>query len=182
MVLQDQWQYTNLSLVCTSMIVRWGDFARNMFWLAVVGGGVILLHILTLLFLRWRIKSKLHGALSLPRFELFLLLLSVPALCQTSAFIIRGIQRGLHTPIFYCFLYVEWAMVRQVQIAQCLLYYPACSSHPLVLLLLVCRISYGPNCKPFMWSNIVFKSLFSVSCMWIQLWSLEHGANCTPQT
>lgn len=89
------------------MIVRWGDFARNMFWLAVVGGGVILLHILTLLFLRWRIKSKLHGALSLPRFELFLLLLSLPALCQASAFIIRGMQRGLDTPIFYCFLYVE---------------------------------------------------------------------------
>lgn len=62
-----------------------------MFWLAVVGGGLTLLHILTILFLKWRSKTALYGALSFPRFELFLLLLALPAVCQASAFIIRGV-------------------------------------------------------------------------------------------
>jgi hypothetical protein len=61
-----------------------------MFWLAVVGGGLILLHVLTLLFLRWRTNFFPKGALSVPRFELFLLVLALPAMCQASAFTIRG--------------------------------------------------------------------------------------------
>lgn len=68
----------------------WSDFQRNIFWLAVVCGSLILLHVLLLLFLRWRIKTPLHGALSFPRFELFLLILALPAVCQASAFVIRG--------------------------------------------------------------------------------------------
>ncbi|CAK9863574.1 unnamed protein product [Sphagnum jensenii] len=68
----------------------WQDFERNMFWLAVVGGGLILLHILMLVFLRWRTKTSLRGALSVPRFELFVLVLALPAICQASAFTIRG--------------------------------------------------------------------------------------------
>ncbi|KAG0614713.1 hypothetical protein M758_6G198100 [Ceratodon purpureus] len=68
----------------------WSDFWRNIFWILVVCGSLILLHILLLLFLRWRTKTPLHGALSIPRFELFLLILVLPAICQASAFVIRG--------------------------------------------------------------------------------------------
>ncbi|BBN01488.1 hypothetical protein MPTK1_2g07770 [Marchantia polymorpha subsp. ruderalis] len=68
----------------------WRDFARNMFWLGAVGGGLILLHVLLLLFLRWRTKTSVRGALTVPRFELFLLVLAIPCMCQASAFIIRG--------------------------------------------------------------------------------------------
>eukprot|EP01018_Ginkgo_biloba_P013824 Gb_22704 [translate_table: standard] len=68
----------------------WQDFERNMFWLGVVGAGLIILHILILIFLKWRTKTSLRGALSVPRFELFLLILTLPCMCQASAFIIRG--------------------------------------------------------------------------------------------
>jgi hypothetical protein len=74
----------------TRVYTGWQDFERNMFWLAVVGGGLILLHILMLVFLRWRTKTSLRGALSVPRFELFVLVLALPAICQASAFTIRG--------------------------------------------------------------------------------------------
>ncbi|CAM6127196.1 unnamed protein product [Calypogeia fissa] len=68
----------------------WRDFARNMFWVGAVGGGLILLHIVLLLFLKWRTKTSVRGALTIPRFEIFLLILAIPAMCQASAFIIRG--------------------------------------------------------------------------------------------
>ncbi|KAL2642981.1 hypothetical protein R1flu_010568 [Riccia fluitans] len=68
----------------------WRDFSRNMFWLGVVGGGLVLLHILLLVFLRWRTKTSVRGALTIPRFELFFLVLAIPCICQASAFIIRG--------------------------------------------------------------------------------------------
>jgi hypothetical protein len=67
------------------------DFWRNIFWLGVVCGGIILLHILLLLFLCWRTRMPLHEALSIPRFEL-LLILVLPAICQASAFVIQGIK------------------------------------------------------------------------------------------
>lgn len=68
----------------------WQDFGMNMFWLGVVGGALIVLHMLILVFLKWRTKTSLRGALSIPRFELFLLILTLPCMCQASAFIIRG--------------------------------------------------------------------------------------------
>jgi hypothetical protein len=68
----------------------WQDFERNMFWVSIVGGGLAFLHLLTLLYLRWRTKTSLRGALSFPRFEIFLLILFSPAICQACAFIIRG--------------------------------------------------------------------------------------------
>jgi hypothetical protein len=87
-------QSTNLEslkdMLNTRKYTGWQDFQRNMFWLAVVGGGLILLHVLTLLFLRWRTNFFPKGALSVPRFELFLLVLALPAMCQASAFTIRG--------------------------------------------------------------------------------------------
>ncbi|KAH9534978.1 hypothetical protein CY35_17G030300 [Sphagnum magellanicum] len=68
----------------------WQDFERNMFWVSIVGGGLAFLHLLTLLYLRWRTKTSLRGALSFPRFEIFLLILFSPAICQACAFVIRG--------------------------------------------------------------------------------------------
>lgn len=61
-----------------------------MFWMAVVGGSLILLHIMLVLFLRWRTRAPIRGTLTIPRFELYFLILAVPGLCQASAFIIRG--------------------------------------------------------------------------------------------
>ncbi|KAJ7514137.1 hypothetical protein O6H91_23G029700 [Diphasiastrum complanatum] len=68
----------------------WKNFERNMFWLAVASGALIIGHILLLMFLRWRTKTSLRGSLSIPRFELFLLILALSCLCQASSFIIRG--------------------------------------------------------------------------------------------
>jgi len=73
-----------------------------MFWLAVVGGGLIFLHILMLVFLRWRTKTSLRGALSVPRFELFVLVLALPAICQASAFTIRGKSLCKSRPLMLC--------------------------------------------------------------------------------
>ena len=62
----------------------------NLFWLGVGGGGLIIIHILILIFLRWRTGTSAHGILSVPRFELFLLILMLPCISQSSAFVIRG--------------------------------------------------------------------------------------------
>lgn len=62
----------------------------NLFWLGVGGGGLVILHVLTLLFIRWRTQTKANGILSVPRFELFLLILMLPCVSQSSAFVIRG--------------------------------------------------------------------------------------------
>lgn len=49
----------------------WKYFGRNMFWLGVIGGGLILLHLLTLLYFKLRYRGREgrhgHGALVLPR-------------------------------------------------------------------------------------------------------------------
>ncbi|PKA64593.1 hypothetical protein AXF42_Ash007339 [Apostasia shenzhenica] len=72
----------------------WKKFGRNMFWLAVIGGGLVALHFIFLLMLRFKRKrmekQKEFGALVLPRFEIILLLLANPCICQASATLIRG--------------------------------------------------------------------------------------------
>ncbi|XP_020584958.1 uncharacterized protein LOC110027752 isoform X2 [Phalaenopsis equestris] len=72
----------------------WKHFGRNIFWLAVIGGGLIALHAILLLILRSRRtrleKKKEFGALVCPRFEIFLLLLALPSICQASSTLIRG--------------------------------------------------------------------------------------------
>ncbi|CAK9210174.1 unnamed protein product [Sphagnum troendelagicum] len=89
-------EYKTYFLVRESLVsvfefgILWQDFERNMFWVSIVGGGLAFLHLLTLLYLRWRTKTSLRGALSFPRFEIFLLILFSPAICQACAFIIRG--------------------------------------------------------------------------------------------
>ncbi|KAJ7970605.1 Transmembrane protein [Quillaja saponaria] len=72
----------------------WQDLEMNLFWLAVGGGSLLLLHVLTLLFLRWRTGTPVHGILSIPRFELFLLILMLPCISQSAAFVIRGGTTG----------------------------------------------------------------------------------------
>lgn len=67
-----------------------------MFWLGVIGGGLILLHGLLLLILKFKKNttekpcSSSYGALKFPRFELFLLVLALPGISQASAAVIRG--------------------------------------------------------------------------------------------
>uniref|UniRef100_A0A7I4EM59 Bacterial Ig-like domain-containing protein n=1 Tax=Physcomitrium patens TaxID=3218 RepID=A0A7I4EM59_PHYPA len=77
------------SVLISNKYNGWQEFQRNMFWIGVVGGGAILLHILIVLFLRWRTRALIKGALIIPRFELYLLILAIPGLSQASAFIIR---------------------------------------------------------------------------------------------
>ncbi|WKA04151.1 hypothetical protein VitviT2T_022211 [Vitis vinifera] len=72
----------------------WEDLEMNLFWLGVGGGSLIIIHILILIFLRWRTGTSAHGILSVPRFELFLLILMLPCISQSSAFVIRGGTTG----------------------------------------------------------------------------------------
>ncbi|KAJ4973650.1 hypothetical protein NE237_006824 [Protea cynaroides] len=72
----------------------WREFNRNIFWLAVIGGSLILLHAIVLFILRLRKKSSekqgSYGVLIFPRFEIFLMLLALPCVCQASAAVIKG--------------------------------------------------------------------------------------------
>ncbi|KAH7843571.1 hypothetical protein Vadar_018300 [Vaccinium darrowii] len=72
----------------------WRDFYRSMFWLAVISGSLMLLHGVLLAILRLRKKNSekegSYGALILPRFEIFLLILALPCICEASAAVIRG--------------------------------------------------------------------------------------------
>ncbi|KAI4341392.1 hypothetical protein MLD38_026122 [Melastoma candidum] len=73
----------------------WRDFARSMFWLAIIVGSLELVHAVLLLMLKLKrrkaaMKESWEGALVLPRFEIFLLLLAIPCTCLASAAIIKG--------------------------------------------------------------------------------------------
>ncbi|VAH74759.1 unnamed protein product [Triticum turgidum subsp. durum] len=74
----------------------WKYFGRNMLWLGVIGGGLILLHLLLLLYLRLRYRGGTgkYGALVLPRFEIMLAILAMPCISQASAALIRGGTTG----------------------------------------------------------------------------------------
>ncbi|KAF5206955.1 transmembrane protein [Thalictrum thalictroides] len=78
------------ALVKKESYTGWKDFEMNMFWLGVASGSLLLIHLLILLFLRWRTGSLFHGNLSVPRFELFLLIFMIPCISQASAFVIKG--------------------------------------------------------------------------------------------
>ncbi|RZC72015.1 hypothetical protein C5167_035206 [Papaver somniferum] len=70
-----------------ALFCRWREFERNMFWLAVFGGSLLLLHGLILILLKWKRNSeekKYSGALVLPRFQIFLTILALPCICQAS--------------------------------------------------------------------------------------------------
>ncbi|CAJ1975117.1 unnamed protein product [Sphenostylis stenocarpa] len=72
----------------------WTEFYRSMFWLAVICGGLLVLHIFLLIVLKFgkrnSEKHKIHGALTFPRFEIFLIFLALPNLCKSSAVLIQG--------------------------------------------------------------------------------------------
>ncbi|KAG9445995.1 hypothetical protein H6P81_012123 [Aristolochia fimbriata] len=72
----------------------WIDFKMNAFWVAVAGGGLTAIHILVVVFLRCRTRTNMHGVLLIPRFELFLLILVLPCICQASGFLLRGGTTG----------------------------------------------------------------------------------------
>ncbi|KAM3713300.1 hypothetical protein ACJW31_01G244600 [Castanea mollissima] len=72
----------------------WQDMEMNLFWLGVGGGSLLTIHVLIIIFLRWRTGIPGHGILSVPRFELFLLILMLPCISQSSAFVIRGGTTG----------------------------------------------------------------------------------------
>ncbi|EMS45293.1 hypothetical protein TRIUR3_28115 [Triticum urartu] len=74
----------------------WKYFGRNMLWLGVIGGGLMLLHLLLLLYLRLRYRGGTgkYGALVLPRFEIMLAILAIPCVSQASAALIRGGTTG----------------------------------------------------------------------------------------
>jgi hypothetical protein len=68
-----------------------------MLWLGVIGGGLILLHLLLLLYLRLRFKGGAgsYGALVLPRFEIMLAILALPCISQAAAALIRGTPQNV---------------------------------------------------------------------------------------
>ncbi|XP_006655660.1 uncharacterized protein LOC102706200 isoform X2 [Oryza brachyantha] len=68
----------------------WKYFFRNMFWLAIVAGALLLLHAALLLYLKLRHRRHSYGALVFPRLELMLVILAMPCVSQASAALIRG--------------------------------------------------------------------------------------------
>ncbi|XP_024025314.1 uncharacterized protein LOC21397720 isoform X2 [Morus notabilis] len=72
----------------------WKNFDRSMFWLALIGGSLVLLHVLPLFFMKLRKKSsenrKGYKALTFPRFEIFLIILALPCLSDVSAALVKG--------------------------------------------------------------------------------------------
>lgn len=91
---QDMKPEARLVLGGARSFTGWKFFGRNMFWLGIIGGGLMVLHGLILFVIKLR-RKKLgnrieFGALVFPRFEIFLLFLALPCICQASAAIIRG--------------------------------------------------------------------------------------------
>ncbi|KAI3761371.1 hypothetical protein L1987_51785 [Smallanthus sonchifolius] len=71
----------------------WTDFNRSVFWLAVMSGGLIILHILFLLILKLRKKKEKENtyvSVIFPRFEIFLVILAVPCVSAASASLLKG--------------------------------------------------------------------------------------------
>ncbi|XP_022737519.1 uncharacterized protein LOC111290468 [Durio zibethinus] len=72
----------------------WRDFDRSLFWLAVIGGSLILLHAFLFFILKFKKrdseKKGSYGALIFPRFEIFLVILALPCICQASAALVGG--------------------------------------------------------------------------------------------
>ncbi|KAI8016865.1 hypothetical protein LOK49_LG04G02093 [Camellia lanceoleosa] len=72
------------------------DFNRSMFWLAAISGSLMLLHGLLLLILKLKQKNSekrgSYGAVVLPRFEIFLIILALPCICEASTALIKGGQ------------------------------------------------------------------------------------------
>lgn len=65
-----------------------------MFWLVVISGSLMLIHVLLLFILKMRKKNsenqRGYGALTFPRFEIFLVILALPCIFEASAALVRG--------------------------------------------------------------------------------------------
>ncbi|CAN0919020.1 hypothetical protein LINGRAHAP2_LOCUS31212 [Linum grandiflorum] len=72
----------------------WKDFHRSMFWLAVICGGLILLHAILILIIKYKngdLQRKIsYGALVFPRFEIALLVFALPCICKASTGLVKG--------------------------------------------------------------------------------------------
>lgn len=66
-----------------------------MFWLAVIGGSLILLHAFLFFILKYKKrdseKQGSYGALIFPRFEILLVIAALPCICQAAAALVAGI-------------------------------------------------------------------------------------------
>ncbi|XP_030493743.2 uncharacterized protein LOC115709712 isoform X1 [Cannabis sativa] len=75
---------------------EWKNFYRSMFWLALIGGGLVFLHVLLIFILKIRKRStenqKGYGALTFLRFEIFLIILALPCLSEVSAALVKGMD------------------------------------------------------------------------------------------
>lgn len=125
------------SVICVTSFFtfcRWRNFDRNMFWLAVIVGNLILLHVLLLCILKLRKKNsedqKGCGALTFPRFEIFLVILSLPCICEASAALIKGIFNltiSIQLTIFFtfgsidCILGCSCTVVKMISLFICLI-------------------------------------------------------------
>lgn len=99
--------FSSLNLLICSC--RWRDFSRSMFWLAVICGSLILLHALVLFILKFRnrsVRKSSYGALIFPRFEIFLLILALPCLCEASTTLVKG------TPKLWFLLHSSFLCIR----------------------------------------------------------------------
>ncbi|KAM7272613.1 hypothetical protein ACFE04_027276 [Oxalis oulophora] len=73
----------------------WRNFTRSMFWLSVIAGSLLLLHAIFLLILKYQNRNPekprdSYGALIFPRFEIFLVVLALPCICEASAGLVKG--------------------------------------------------------------------------------------------
>ncbi|XP_047314277.1 uncharacterized protein LOC124918052 isoform X2 [Impatiens glandulifera] len=68
----------------------WEDLKMNLFWLGVAVGSLVLIQAFWLFFLQLRSKTSVRRILSVPRFWIFLLIVMLPCISQSSAFVITG--------------------------------------------------------------------------------------------
>lgn len=90
----------------TFCVYAGGEY-RNIVWLALIGSELVIVHIFLFLVSKFGKRStekqKNYGALVLPSFEIFLLILALPCLWQASATILKGNSN-------YTFLGIEFSV------------------------------------------------------------------------
>lgn len=73
---------------------RWKDFYRSMFWLGIFAGSLIFLHAFFLFIMKCRKKiydtQGSYGALTFPRFEIFVTFVALPSMSMASGALFRG--------------------------------------------------------------------------------------------
>ncbi|KAI3843899.1 hypothetical protein MKX03_001749 [Papaver bracteatum] len=77
-------------LMAAENYTGWRDLEMNLFWLGIGCGGLLISHFLVVLLLTWRTGTSVNWTLYVPRFELFLLILILPCISQSAAFVLRG--------------------------------------------------------------------------------------------